>query len=55
VGWTTIVPIWLEKNAWILHEEASNKIETLLGERPNMQASNPLPTKIMGGIKSLLN
>jgi hypothetical protein len=55
VGWTTTIPIWLENNAWILHEEAMNKNETLLGERPNMQASNPLPTKKMGGIKTLLD
>lgn len=32
-----------------------NKIEMLLGERPNMQASNALPTKKMGGIKTLLD
>jgi hypothetical protein len=55
VGSTTTIPIWLEKNASILHEKTMNKIETLLGERPNVQASNPVPTKRMGGIKSLLD
>jgi len=48
MGWPTTILIWLEKSASILHEKAMNKIETLLGERPNMQASNPLPTKRMG-------
>jgi hypothetical protein len=54
MGWTSIVPKWLEKIIGVFHEAKASKLEMPLGERPIMPTSFSLLATRMGTIEALL-